>query len=307
MLEPVDAVGVDLARGGIERDAHVHARLVARRLDPLDQRLQRGLVGLEVGREAALVARGGTEPAALQRPLERMEHLGAHAQPLGERGGAHRHDHELLEVHLVVRVRPAVQHVHHRHGQNARLLAAQVAPQRNARLGRGGPCHGERDAQDGVGSQAALVRRAVQLDHRVIEPRLVERRRGRRPHAASSPLAFATAVVTPDAVVLRPAVPQLDRLELAGGGARGHRGAAPGVRGEGHLHLHRRIAPAVEDLAGVDVLDLAQLGSDSSISALKRCGLAPQRDLRVDAQLCGGLHGGEQQLADFLVVTAASR
>src|SRR4051812_3841537 len=41
MLEAVDAVGVDLARRGIERNTYLHARLVTRRLDPLDERLKR--------------------------------------------------------------------------------------------------------------------------------------------------------------------------------------------------------------------------------------------------------------------------
>ena len=54
-----------------------------------------------------------------------------------KRRRAHRHDHELLEVDLVVGVRAAVQHVHHRHRQHVRRLAAEVAPQRQAGLGRG--------------------------------------------------------------------------------------------------------------------------------------------------------------------------
>ena len=51
------------------------------------------------------------------------------------------------------------------------------------------------------------------------------------------------------------AVAQLGRLELAGRGARRHRGAAAGAGVERHLDLDRRVAPRVEDLARVYALD----------------------------------------------------
>ena len=111
--------------------------------------------------------------------LERVEDLGAGAQPLGEAGRPHGHHHELLEVHLVVRVRAAVQHVHHRHGQHVGRLAAEVAPQRRAGLGRRGLGRGERHAQDRVGAQPALVRGAVELDHGGVQRRAGRSRRGR--------------------------------------------------------------------------------------------------------------------------------
>src|ERR1700677_2494757 len=53
------------------------------------------------------------------------------------------------------------------------------------------------------------------------------------------------------------AVAQLRRLELAGGRARRHRRAPVSSRAQLDLDLDRRVAAAVEDLAGVDSLDLA--------------------------------------------------
>ena len=50
-----------------------------------------------------------------------------------------------------------------------------------------------------------------------------------------------------------PAVAQLDRLVGPGGRPRGHRGAAEGAGFQGHVHLDRRVAPAVEYLAPFDV------------------------------------------------------
>ena len=57
------------------------------------------------------------------------------------------------------------------------------------------------------------------------------------------------------AVAARVAVAQLDRLVRAGGGARGHRGAADGAILEAHVDLDGGIAPAVENLATHDVND----------------------------------------------------
>ena len=166
---------MDLAGCRVERDRHVLPGPVAGRLDPGDQSLERRLVGVEVGGEAALVAHRRGEAALVQRALRRVEDLRAGAQALGEARRPHRHDHELLEVHLVVGVRTAVEHVHHRHRQHVGRLAAEVAPQRQAGLGGCGLGRGERHAQDRVGAEPALVRGAVELDHRPVEAGLVGR------------------------------------------------------------------------------------------------------------------------------------
>ena len=66
-LEAVDAVAVELARRRVERDRNPLA--MAGALGGLEDRLDRGLARLEVGREAALVADRGREPALVQHPL----------------------------------------------------------------------------------------------------------------------------------------------------------------------------------------------------------------------------------------------
>ena len=89
-----------------------------------------------------------------------MEHLDAHAQRLARSSRrAVGHDHELLRVELVVGVRAAVHDVHERHRQRARVDAAHVAVERLAGGLGGGLGHGQRDRQDRVGAQPALVRR----------------------------------------------------------------------------------------------------------------------------------------------------
>jgi hypothetical protein len=256
VLQHIAAVLIQLAGGGIEGDRHLLAGLIARRADAGHEHLQGLLVGLQIGREAALVAAGGGQAPLLQRGLQRVEDLRAHAQALREGGGAERHDHELLEVHAVVGVGAAVEHVHHRHRQYVRLLAAQVAPQGQALLGGLRVGRRQRHPEDRIGAQARLAGGAIQRDQGRVQTALVGRveaahRRGDLAlhvghgarHALSPPLATAVA--------------QLRGLELAGGCPRGHRRAAPRAAAQSQLDLHRGVAAAVEDLARVNLLDLA--------------------------------------------------
>ncbi len=286
MLEHVGAVLEDLAGRRVEGDEDVGAGLVAGRLDPGEDRLQRRLVGVEVRREAALVADGGREPLRGEALLQRVEDLGAHPQALREARRAGRHDHELLEVDRVVGVGAAVEHVHHRHRQQRRLAAAvelgQVAVERLAGVGRGGLGRGQRDAEDRVGAQPALVGRAVELDHRLVEGALLGGAcaRQRRGDLAVDVGDRARDALAGPGVA---AVAQLDRLELAGRGARGHRREAARAGLERHLDLDRRVAARVEDLAGVDGGDGAH-GARQSIDGragrarlLERFGRARRR------------------------------
>ena len=175
-----------------------------------------------------------------------------------KRRRADRHDHELLEVDLVVGVRAAVQHVHHRHGQHVRRLAAEVAPERQpvlrprspwprpatrrgSRWRRGAPLFG-------VPSSSIIARSSACLVGGVEAP--ARRRRARRSRwpppssrpcrrTASPPSRSSTAsnspVEAPEGTAARP----------------------DGARAQHDVDLDGRVAAAVEDLAGVDLLDLA--------------------------------------------------
>ena len=115
----------------------------------------------------------GGEPATLQHLLERVVDLGAPAQRLTEGRGADRGDHEFLDVDAGVGVGAAVEDVHHRHRQQVRGRAAEVAEQgQPGALGRGA-CGGERDPEDGVGAERRLVGGAVELDQLLVEQALL--------------------------------------------------------------------------------------------------------------------------------------
>ncbi len=188
--------------------------------------------------------------------------LGTHPHRLSERTRADRDDHELLEVDLVVGVRPAVDHVHHRHREHVGRLAAQVAPQRQPLLGGRGVGRRQRDRENRVGSEARLGRRAVERDQHPVERRLargvlaVDRGRDLAVDVLDGP---RHALAEP----VRATVAELGRLELAGRRAGGNRRPSPRAGAQAELDLDRRVPAAVEDLPRVDMLDLAHFDSGS--------------------------------------------
>jgi len=66
----------------------------------------------------------------MQALLEGVEDFGTDADGIGNAGGAHRHDHEFLEVDGVVGMFAAIDDVHHRHRQDMGRDAADIAIER---------------------------------------------------------------------------------------------------------------------------------------------------------------------------------
>ena len=83
-LERVRALLEELRRGAVEREEDVPAGLVAGLADRVDDEVERRARGLEVRREAALVADARREALRLEEALERVEDLRAGAQRLAE-------------------------------------------------------------------------------------------------------------------------------------------------------------------------------------------------------------------------------
>ena len=96
------------------------------------------MVRTQVGGKSALVAHVGRVATVLQHLLQGMEDLGAHAQTVGKCFRSNGHDHEFLDVNLVVRVRTSVEDVHHRNGQCVCIDTTDIAVQRlTSTFGRG--------------------------------------------------------------------------------------------------------------------------------------------------------------------------
>ena len=141
-------------------------------MDRLQDRLDRRLVGGQVGGKTAFVADGGPEATPVQHGLQRMKDLGTVAHSLADAGRADRQDHELLEVHAVVRVLAAVDDVHHGHGQTVGS-GRERHEERQRLLLRGGMRCGDRDTEQCVGAEAGFVVGPVERNHGAIERRLV--------------------------------------------------------------------------------------------------------------------------------------
>ena len=207
-------------------------------------------------------AKPPSSPTAVDRPrllseaLQRVEHLDAPAQRLGEARRADRHDHELLHVDVVVGMRPAVDDVHHRHGQAAARVLGRGARTAACRR-RGGRLGDARATPRGSRWRPAATwsacRRARSGAGRAPPGR---RRRVRRSAWRISPLTFATALVTPlPRVAPRVAVAQLERLARAGRCARRRRGEAACAVREHDLAPRRSDCRASRGSRSRDVLD----------------------------------------------------
>src|SRR5450830_47546 len=160
-LELVGTVLEELRGGDVEREPDVLARGEAGLLDRDEDQVQRRAVARQVGGEATLVAESGAQALGLQHGLQGVVDLGAGTQRLTERRGADRGDHELLDVDVGVGVRPTVEAVHHRDGQDVRVRSTDVAEERQVDRVGCGLRDGERDADDRVLDALAQVARLV--------------------------------------------------------------------------------------------------------------------------------------------------
>jgi len=140
--------------------------------------------------------------------------------------------------------------------------AADIAIERQAGGFGGGLGDGKRDAEDGIGAEARLVRRAVQLDHQIVDLDLV--------------LGLETADCVEDlgidgldglldalAEIAAAAVTQFDGFMRAGRSTRRNGRTAHAAVFEIDIDLDGRIAAAVENFAADNVGD----GSHGSLPA----------------------------------------
>ncbi len=102
-----------------------------------------------------------------------MEYFDPDPQGLSKCFAPDRHDHEFLHVHVVGRVGPAIQDVHHGHGEAAGVGPPDISVERHEQGICSRPCNGHGNAQDGVGPQLALVGGPVQFDQCLVNETLI--------------------------------------------------------------------------------------------------------------------------------------
>ena len=133
-------------------------------------------------------------------------------------------------------------------GRMMGVHAAQVLVQRKTRRTRQRRlAHGQRHAQDGVSAQSALVVRAVQLQHNVVDGALIvgleaDERVGDLIIHMANGIQRALAQIT-----LLVAVAQLNGLERARGRAGGNGRTTEGTILQHNFHLDRGVAARVQD------------------------------------------------------------
>ena len=232
--ELIATVVVELGARRVESQVDIAARLVARLLDRLQNGFERSFVGRQIGREAALITHRGAHALGAQHRFQSVEYFDAVAQRFTKARGAHRQDHELLHVHVVVSMHAAVNNIHHRHRQRElaclSVVAGNVSVERQIHVLSGGFRHGERHRQDGIGTQAGLVAGAIEFDHGAVDARLVsgvaaDERIAQLAVYLGHGLRHALATIALGVVVA-----QLDRFSGAGRGARGRGRLAAGAR-----------------------------------------------------------------------------
>jgi len=180
--------------------------------------------------------------------------LGTGAQRIAIGDRADRRDHELLDVDVGVGVRTTVEDVHHRHRQQVRVRATDVAEERQPARLRPGLGRRERHPEDRVGAEPALVRCAVEVNEHLVDQALLGR-------VVANQLRHDVVLDRDDrienafAAIPVAAVTFLYRFECTRRRATGHGRTRDGAVVEHHLDLDGRVAAGVENLPGCNCLD----------------------------------------------------
>jgi hypothetical protein len=153
-----------------------------------------------------------------------------------------------MAASLVVRVRAAVDDIHHRHRHRVRALAERTVQTPALRVGHRMGIR-QRDRQQGIGAETALVVGTVKRNHGVIDACLVgcvHAEQGVTQCAVDVRHGLAHTLAEVTARIL---VTQFDGLAGAGRGTGGYGGAAHGAAGKRDLGLDGRVAARIDNLA----------------------------------------------------------
>ena len=240
---------VKLTRCRVESQKDVHARLVSGLLDRLHDHGQGLFVASQVRRKPTFIPDGGGVSLLLQDILQTVKDLCPHPQGLSKALRTDREDHELLEIHVVVRVLAPVQHVHHRHGQQLGVGPPHVSIERKVdtlcnRLG-----NGQRNPENSVRPEVVLVLAPVQGDHPLIDPDLVGASCAQK-SGRDLLVHVRNRLLNPLAQVpFHIPVSQLDGLVFSRGGPRRNRCPAQRAALQNNIDLHGGVPTRIQNLS----------------------------------------------------------
>ena len=113
----------------IKSNGHIPSRGVTSGFHGFENDLTGLIVALEIRGEPSFIADARAVPLLPEDLLERVKGLSALAQGFPKGWRTDRHHHVFLEIHAVIGVLPAVEDVHHGHGDAEGSGAAKVEVQ----------------------------------------------------------------------------------------------------------------------------------------------------------------------------------
>ncbi|TMW49879.1 hypothetical protein DOY81_005060 [Sarcophaga bullata] len=164
------------------RCGNIHADFnlagVTAQSDGIDDKTQGFLVGLNVGCKTTFITDSGSIQTEfiLDDLFQVMVDFRANFHGFGEAGGTGRQNHEFLHSQFVASVAATVDDIESRYRQNDILVTSQVSNmfvQWYTLLGSTSFTYGQRNTQDSVGTEFALVLSTVQFQHEVIDGFLI--------------------------------------------------------------------------------------------------------------------------------------
>ncbi len=138
------AVFVEFAGSYVHSQHNVFTSFVASFSNGFHNYVQCFRIGFQIRSKAAFIAQTGAQAFGFQDAFQGMVNFHVHAKAFAEALRSYRHDHEFLDVNVVVRMGAAVEDVHHGNRQFMGIGAAQILIQRQAYIVgcRFGNCHG---------------------------------------------------------------------------------------------------------------------------------------------------------------------
>ena len=123
----VEIIFIKLRCSAVEAKRDLRAGLVASFLDRLKNQLNGFFMAFDRWRKTTLIADGCSESLVMQDFFQCVEYLSTVTDRLTKTRCAHRNNHELLNIQIVICVRATIDDIHHRNRHLHRARATKIA------------------------------------------------------------------------------------------------------------------------------------------------------------------------------------
>ena len=245
------AILIELAAGNVQSNHNILTGFIACFFHSLQNYINSFSIAAQVGSKAALITQSSAKALGFQKCLQVMINLCVHAQAFAKGFCTYGHNHELLDIHVVISVLTTVQNVHHGHGQLLRSYAAKIQVQGQTYGRSSGFSHSHGYTQNSICAQTALVRSAIQTNQQLVDFGLSS--------CFQANNSFCDDVVnivncfgnTLAHVAFSITITQLHSLVYTGGCTGGNSSATNSAILQANLNLYGRIAARVQNLTSI--------------------------------------------------------